>query len=53
MHRDAELGCCQVELPRAQEILRSTSRLLALLEREPSADELRELIESHLDDPAS
>ncbi|MHC4219152.1 MAG: efflux RND transporter periplasmic adaptor subunit [Planctomycetota bacterium] len=41
--KQAELGSCMVELPRAQEIHESTNALLALLEKEPSAEELQEL----------
>ncbi|MHC4414286.1 MAG: efflux RND transporter periplasmic adaptor subunit [Planctomycetota bacterium] len=41
--KHAEVGCCKVELPRAQEIFESTNALLALLENEPSAEELQEL----------
>jgi multidrug efflux pump subunit AcrA (membrane-fusion protein) len=41
--KHAEVGCCKVELPRAQEIYESTNALLALLDKEPSAEELQEL----------
>jgi cobalt-zinc-cadmium efflux system membrane fusion protein len=41
--RHAELGCCQIELPRAREIFENTNALLALLETEPAPDRLREL----------
>jgi cobalt-zinc-cadmium efflux system membrane fusion protein len=39
----AELGCCQIELPRAQQIFQNTNALLALLETGPTPDRLREL----------
>lgn len=39
----AEVGCCQMELPRAKEIFENTNRLLKLLEQEPSAEELEKL----------
>jgi multidrug efflux pump subunit AcrA (membrane-fusion protein) len=41
--KQAEVVSCRVELPRAQEIFESTNALLALLEKEPSAEELQEL----------
>jgi multidrug efflux pump subunit AcrA (membrane-fusion protein) len=41
--KQAEVSCCMVELPRAQEIFESTNALLALLEGEPSGEELQEL----------
>ncbi len=41
--KHTEVGCCQIELPRAKEIFENTSRLLALLESEPEAAEIREL----------
>jgi cobalt-zinc-cadmium efflux system membrane fusion protein len=41
--KQAEVGSCKAELPRAQEIFESTNALLALLEKEPNAEELQEL----------
>jgi multidrug efflux pump subunit AcrA (membrane-fusion protein) len=41
--KQAELGCCMVELPRAEEIFENTNRLLALLATEPDPEDLRTL----------
>ena len=41
--KHAEVGCCQVELPRALEIFENTNRLLVLLEKEPSPAELQKI----------
>jgi len=38
---EAEVGCCLIKVPRAQEIFESTAKLLALLEKEPGQKELR------------
>ncbi|UCD75948.1 MAG: efflux RND transporter periplasmic adaptor subunit [Phycisphaerales bacterium] len=46
----AEVGCCKVELPRAKEIFENTNRLLALLEEEPTAAELRKLDDLEMGD---
>ncbi|MFC1707800.1 efflux RND transporter periplasmic adaptor subunit, partial [Planctomycetota bacterium] len=39
----AEVGCCKMALPRAREIFENTNRLLTLLEKKPSREELRKL----------
>jgi multidrug efflux pump subunit AcrA (membrane-fusion protein) len=41
--KHAEVACCQIELPRAQEIFENTNKLLALLDKQPTSDELRQL----------
>jgi multidrug efflux pump subunit AcrA (membrane-fusion protein) len=41
--KHAELGCCQIELPRAREIHENTSRLLALLDGEPTPADIHAL----------
>jgi multidrug efflux pump subunit AcrA (membrane-fusion protein) len=37
----SEVNCCEIELPRAQAIYANTARLLAMLEKSPSVDEIR------------
>ncbi|NQT88715.1 efflux RND transporter periplasmic adaptor subunit [bacterium] len=39
----AEIGCCEIEVPRAKEIFENTSRLLTLLEKDPDQKALRSL----------
>jgi cobalt-zinc-cadmium efflux system membrane fusion protein len=41
--KHAELGCCQIELPRAREILENTNKLLTLLESEPTPADIHAL----------
>jgi cobalt-zinc-cadmium efflux system membrane fusion protein len=41
--KHAEVGCCQVELPRALEIFENTNRLLLLLEHDPSPAQLQKI----------
>ncbi|MHC4421831.1 MAG: efflux RND transporter periplasmic adaptor subunit [Planctomycetota bacterium] len=39
--KHAELGCCQIELPRAREIFENTNKLLTLLEGDPTPGDIR------------
>jgi membrane fusion protein, heavy metal efflux system len=41
--REAEVGCCEIEVPRAREIFESVNRLLALLKSNPTEEAFREL----------
>jgi multidrug efflux pump subunit AcrA (membrane-fusion protein) len=41
--KQAEVGCCMIKLPRAKEIFENTARLLALLKKEASQEELHKL----------
>jgi membrane fusion protein, heavy metal efflux system len=36
----SEVNCCQIELPRARAIFKNTAKLLALLKKSPSVDEI-------------
>jgi len=41
--REAEVGCCMIELPRAKQIFENVHRLVALLRKKPSLEELGKL----------
>jgi membrane fusion protein, heavy metal efflux system len=41
--RQAEVGCCMINLPRSKAIFNNTAKLLALLKKEASQKELRKL----------
>ncbi len=41
--KESEVGCCELRLPRSREIFENVTRLTALLRKEGSAEEIRQL----------